>query len=570
MPSPADLTKIEGEFSTALVEARSAMKSRAVTIADVPNIRVIVETDMATAVDQNMDERAIQPHENETVEIGQVKKDKTVASIIKLPASSPAAPKLDRPGPQTAPAQGGLYVTHVEDVAPKYGTIDHGVVAVTLLVPTAPFSARLEQLGVPARLELDGQMVASTKAPLGNDRHMQTEGTNGVRVIAQVRNVGISPVQIAGGGVALVGLVLAALLWRKKDESAAPPQKERISGFEKTAVGEGVTTAPLKAHAGPISVAMKAEAGPGQFGRYTVIRKLGAGGMADVFLARVSGEAGFEKQVALKIMHRNLTSQPQVVEHFLDEARLASRLTHPNIVQIADLGKQDDDYYIAMEYVDGYDLSYLMYSSRQRGTMVPAKIGLAIIRKICDGLHFAHMATHADGQAMDLVHRDVKAENVLISKTGAVKVADFGIARANQRAVKTQLGMVKGTAAYMSPQQRVGATVDRTADVYGVGAIAYELLSGTEINLDLANLAHLGVEGWPHLAPPSTVRPELPAELDKVVFKALAYEPADRYPTCAAFEEALEAVAEKTGLAASDKAVTQWVEGEISLLQKAG
>jgi serine/threonine protein kinase len=201
---------------------------------------------------------------------------------------------------------------------------------------------------------------------------------------------------------------------------------------------------------------------------------------------------------------------------------------------------------------------------RARGEKVPLRVGLTILRKICDGLHAAHTAMDVEGKPLELVHRDVKAENVLISRSGAVKVGDFGIAKANQQVHKTQLGELKGTAAYMAPEHRTGQAVDKRADIYGVGAIAYEVLTGNEVNLDLAMLAHLGREGWPHLPAPTTVRADLPPELDAIVFKALQYEKDARYSTCETFEEALEVVQSRHGLNASDKVVAQWVESVIS------
>ena len=222
-----------------------------------------------------------------------------------------------------------------------------------------------------------------------------------------------------------------------------------------------------------------------------------------------------------------------------------------------------------MEYVDGYDLDYLLDSCQRRGVQVPLRIALAIVRKICDGLHAAHTAVAADGRPLDLVHRDVKAENVLISRKGEVKIADFGIAKANQRTRQTQLGMVKGTAAYMAPEHRVGQPVDRRADVYGVGAILYEIIAGYQVNLDLETLAHLGVEGWPHLRPLAQLRGDVPPGTDELVFKALQYDRDDRYPTCAAFEDAIEAFANQNGLVGSDKALIQWLEGEIAVLEGA-
>jgi serine/threonine-protein kinase len=167
------------------------------------------------------------------------------------------------------------------------------------------------------------------------------------------------------------------------------------------------------------------------------------------------------------------------------------------------------------------------------------------------------------------VHRDVKAENVLISRKGEVKIADFGIAKANQRTRQTQLGLVKGTAAYMAPEHRAGKAVDRRADVYGVGAILYEMLAGAQVNLDLESLAHLGVDGWPHLRPLAELRPDLPPDMDELVFRALRFDRDQRYASCAAFEEAIEAYTTQHSLVATDKALGQWLETQIAILEGA-
>ncbi|HEY8142613.1 MAG TPA: serine/threonine-protein kinase, partial [Kofleriaceae bacterium] len=306
-------------------------------------------------------------------------------------------------------------------------------------------------------------------------------------------------------------------------------------------------------------------------GRYIVLKRLGSGGMADVYLARAEGEAGFERLVALKVMLDEFSRNPKFVSHFLDEARLAPRLVHPNIVAVTDLGKEGDSYIIAMEYVDGADLAHLVQSVAARRAEIPAGVALGIVRRVCDGLHFAHTAVDSDGNPLHLVHRDVKSANVFVARNGSVKVGDFGIAKiaGASRTAKTEIGEVKGTAAYMAPEHRTGQDVDARADVYAVGAICYELLTGRTINLDLAMLAHLGREGWPHLAPPSSVRRDLPPELDAVVFRAMAFERDDRFPSCEALEQAVAEIADRHGLAAGDKVIARWIAAELELLPDA-
>jgi serine/threonine-protein kinase len=200
---------------------------------------------------------------------------------------------------------------------------------------------------------------------------------------------------------------------------------------------------------------------------------------------------------------------------------------------------------------------------------VPVAVALGVLRKVCDGLHAAHTATDADGRAYNLVHRDVKSANVLVSRDGAVKIGDFGIVKAEQQVHKTSVGQAKGTAAFMAPEQRMGGKVDVRADVFGIGAMGYELLTGLEVNMDLVALLQKGVEGWPHLVLPSQARPgELPPELDGILFRALAFEADGRYPSAAAMEDDLAHVARSRGLVATDKEIAQWIGGELQLLPR--
>jgi serine/threonine-protein kinase len=285
--------------------------------------------------------------------------------------------------------------------------------------------------------------------------------------------------------------------------------------------------------------------------------------MADVYLAQAKGDGGFEKLVAVKVMHSHLARTQRAVDHFLDEARLAARILHPNVVAIHDLGKIGDDYVIVMEYVDGVDLERLLTAARAGERPVPLAVALGILCRICDGLDAAHRATSTDGEPLGIVHRDVKTANVLVSRQGVVKVVDFGIAKAAKQVHLTIAGETKGTPSMMAPEQRVGEQVDVRADVYSVAAVGYELITGRGVNLDLAALAHLGVDKWPHLPYPSTLRTDLPAELDEILLQAMAFERDKRPADCAVFEAQCGAVMKAHNLTASDKDIARWVDSEL-------
>jgi serine/threonine-protein kinase len=333
---------------------------------------------------------------------------------------------------------------------------------------------------------------------------------------------------------------------------------------------ESSPSAPLSALGAPprgeIAPAPPSASGPSEqrIGRYAILRKLGEGGMAQVFLARFEGEAGFGKLVAFKVLQPFFAAQPVAVDLFLDEARLVAGLDHPNIVQTHDLGRAGDRYFIAMEYVDGADLSRMLEALRRRHEAVPVPYAVAILSKICDGLHAAHVARGPDGAPLHLVHRDVKSANVFLSRAGVVKIGDFGIAKATHslRMSHTEMGQVKGTPDYMPPEQRLGIEVDCRADIYGIGAIAYEMLSGQIINLDYVTLAVQGTAGWPHLPRLTELRLDVPAALDALVFKALAYDRDARFADCASLEVALRTAAVQCGIA-SDKDIGAWVRSEL-------
>ncbi|MGB5285475.1 MAG: serine/threonine-protein kinase, partial [Polyangiales bacterium] len=220
---------------------------------------------------------------------------------------------------------------------------------------------------------------------------------------------------------------------------------------------------------------------PSRIGRYELCFELASGGMASVHLARAHGDPGFEKLVALKRIHPHLACEQEYVEMFLDEARIASRITHSNVCSVFDFGEADGEYFIAMEYLVGEPLSrihrrVLADVDQRDSPLLPMRMA-RIIAQACEGLHAAHELTDADGESLRVVHRDVSAENLFVTYDGATQVVDFGIAHARQRVHSTEAGQVKGTFPYMAPEQMTSAVVDRRVDVWALGAVLWELLT---------------------------------------------------------------------------------------------
>jgi eukaryotic-like serine/threonine-protein kinase len=277
-------------------------------------------------------------------------------------------------------------------------------------------------------------------------------------------------------------------------------------------------------------------------GRYRIIRKLGAGGMANVYLAE-DQELG--RRVAIKILNDRHANDDQFVERFRREAKNAAGLSHPNIVSIYDRGEAEGTYYIAMEYLDGRSLKEMIVA---RGP-APVHVAIDYTRKILDALRFSHRN--------GIVHRDIKPHNVIVDAEGRVKVTDFGIARAGTSQM-TEVGSIIGTAQYLSPEQAKGAPVDQTSDLYSVGIVLYELLTGKVpfTGDSPVEIAMKHISAIPE--PPSTIRPDIPEDLDLVVLRALAKTPEERYPSAEEMDKDLARVAQ--GLAVSretEEAATQ-------------
>ena len=294
-------------------------------------------------------------------------------------------------------------------------------------------------------------------------------------------------------------------------------------------------------------------------GKYEIIRKIATGGMAELYLARARGTAGFEKLVVLKRILPHVAEDPTFVRMFLDEARLAATLQHPNIADVYDVGESEGAYFFTMEYVHGHDVRSIRIAERNREQRVPLGIALAIVHGTIAALDYAHEKTGPDGQLLGLVHRDVSSSNVLVSYDGAVKLVDFGIARATSSQHKTRTGTLKGKIPYMSPEQARGVPLDRRSDLFSLGVILYELTAGrrpfrgdTDFVI-LDQIVHHGAK------PPSTIVADYPPELEAIVMKLLERDPNQRYATGDDATQALEQFVSKHQLWTSPKVISRYM-----------
>ncbi|HJZ85983.1 MAG TPA: serine/threonine-protein kinase [Polyangia bacterium] len=285
------------------------------------------------------------------------------------------------------------------------------------------------------------------------------------------------------------------------------------------------------------------------FGNYLLLRRLARGGMAEVFLAAQKGPEGFERQIAIKRILPHLVDATEFVQMFMDEARLAARLIHPNIAHIYEFGKAGDYYFIAMEYVDGPSVAELCLRARQMP--VPIEHAVRIAAETCAGLHYAH------GQGV--VHRDVSPQNILVSYDGAVKLVDFGIAKAAYQMGRTRPGVIKGKSAYMSPEQVEGRTLDARSDIFNIGIVLYELVTGVPLFRRDDAMASMKQICAGRLVPPETHRPDLEPELSRVICRALASNREDRFASASEMQVELERVLQATGKISTSTLLAQFV-----------
>jgi len=300
----------------------------------------------------------------------------------------------------------------------------------------------------------------------------------------------------------------------------------------------------------------------GEFlGRYELLNKIAAGGMGEVFLARQQGPVGFEKFLVIKTLLPHLTEDQDFVNMFFDEARIAAMLSHPNIVQIYDLGEAQGRYYIAMEYVHGETLRATERAAESVRGGITLGLKCRIIAGAALALDCAHDARNSAGQPLDLIHRDVSPHNIMIAFSGVVKLLDFGIAKANNKLARTATGVIKGKYAYMSPEQAYGQTLDRRSDVFALGTVFHELLTGQRLFKREADMDTLRAVAEGSVQPPSELVKGIPKALDVIVMKALSKNREDRYETCGQFQADLEGVIARQRLPATASHLAAFMKG---------
>ena len=281
-----------------------------------------------------------------------------------------------------------------------------------------------------------------------------------------------------------------------------------------------------------------------KFGKYTLVDRLAVGGMAEVYLATVHGEAGFTKPVVIKRLHDRYNEDDGLVQMFVDEARLTAQLMHSNICQVHDLGLVDEAFFMAMEFIAGEDLRTLQdYSNRQRVAM-PVEAAVFIMCEVLAGLDYAHRKEDSEGNHLKIIHRDISPQNILVSYEGEIKVIDFGIAKARTRAVQTQAGVIKGKFRYMSPEQASGLAVDHRTDLFAAAVVLYELLTGRPHSLDLPDTEIIHRIREAKFVPLGKQR-KVPSRLEKIVNKALSRKADKRFDTAADFRSDLLDLAQR-------------------------
>ncbi len=324
---------------------------------------------------------------------------------------------------------------------------------------------------------------------------------------------------------------------KAEPKTISDPGIEIKAAAKKEATVDPLSTQRLKL---PESVKKKTLGEEKQFGQYTMLDRIAVGGMAEVWKARMKGMEGFQKNVAIKKILPHLTDSVDFVTMFIDEAKLAAQLNHNNIIHIYDLGKIGEDYYIAMEYVEGKDLRSILNKARKRNNPLPVGLCALVTARLASALDHAHKKRDFDGRELGLVHRDVSPQNVLISIAGDIKLCDFGIVKAVVKASKTQMGALKGKLQYMSPEQSWGRIVDSRSDIFSLGACLFEMLTGRRLFPGDSEISVLESVRECRIEAPINLNPDIPQAINDIVLRAIEKDPDERYQSAGEMQRDLE------------------------------
>jgi serine/threonine-protein kinase len=320
-----------------------------------------------------------------------------------------------------------------------------------------------------------------------------------------------------------------------------------------------------------LSSSEESSAAPSRLGRYELIGQLATGGMAEIHLARLAGEAGFEKTVVVKRLLPELVASKAFVAMFLDEGKLVARINHPNVCEVHELGREGNEYFLVMPYLDGVPATDFIARPRDPDRIAQLRVATGIIVQACEGLHHAHELRGADGQPLGLVHRDVSPSNLMILTSGLVKVLDFGVAKVRGAAAETEVGTIKGKTQYMAPEQLLGEPLDRRCDVFALGIVLYELATHQRLFKRASDFLAAKAILEEDIPRADATDPAVPAALADVIAKALARKRDDRYADARALAKAIEAAMAPHGGAAASApiadALAEWHGEELSALR---
>ncbi|MGA1790178.1 MAG: protein kinase domain-containing protein [bacterium] len=290
-----------------------------------------------------------------------------------------------------------------------------------------------------------------------------------------------------------------------------------------------------------------------------LLDKIAVGGMAELYRAKIRGIEGFEKLIAIKKIHPHLTADKNLISSFIDEAKLAALLQHQNIVQIYNFGSMEDAYFIAMEYLFGKDLRFIIKKSKQKGQPLNLENALYIASRICAGLDYAHNLKDFHGHSLNIIHRDIGPHNIFITFDGQIKIIDFGIAKAATQHTMTQVGSIKGKIAYMSPEQALGKSVDHRSDIFSIGIVLYEMVTYKQM-FEGDNFEAYAKVREAKFEPPEKIKKNLPRKLHKILNKALAKEPERRYQSAEEMLIDLEMCISKLSFRPSDRTLSRYMK----------